>query len=321
MEGESTPKKNTKQKMTPTKESANHATPVKKARSARYNSEELEALVTNVETNSYMLFSAFQGTTITHEKKEEAWRDICSKVNAKNSKCTRDVAQVKAKWSDFASRSKIKKAKLLKERRMTGNNKIDKELELSEMEQKAIVIIGGDAAVSGIEGGIDTLDTQETDGDQSHTDASMNIENEANDDANEEPGSSTQTTHDEDAATMTGNDPPREAGVNHFNRKDDVPNLFSKKKKSDVSERVVDIEYRKLKIMEQELDISKQRLEVEKAIDSKLDLIWRALDRNTASALGPSSSANPYFNFPLMPSTQSDSAAFVTGGSKVYTQM
>ena len=118
-------------------------------------SEKLETLIINIQQSYRLLFGSFTGVTIMNQMKERKWDEIYTKVNAHNV-APRMVKQLKNKWSNFCSHTKMKAAKLKRETPQTGNKKLKKSMCLSPLEQTVIETIG-EVAVSGVKAGIDNM--------------------------------------------------------------------------------------------------------------------------------------------------------------------
>ena len=182
--------------------------------------------------------------------------------------------------------------------------------------KKAIAIIGGDTAVSGISGGIDTLDS----GVQQQNETSQIQHEEIYVDDHEDEDAINITDKDGDGTVSFSNAKDGKDTDEGGNREDVVVNVPSKKRKRDIGARVADIEHRKLKIMEEELEVSKKRLEVEIAIEKKLGRIVTALARsNTAHVGGQESYLTPSGTVPT--SYTSDDSPFFAVGSSVFTSL
>ena len=131
------------------------------SKSIFYSNRETEVLVECVRQRKDIIMGSFS-STITHDLKEKTWREITEKINAVSSGL-RTVKLVRKKWSDLASRTKAKAAKLKKTQ--TGDNKPVKDL--TPLEEQVIEILG-EIAVSGLKAGVDTLDEGEA-GEQSNS--------------------------------------------------------------------------------------------------------------------------------------------------------
>ena len=85
----------------------------------RFSSEEIEILVNEVEKHKDVIHGKLSNT-VTNTMKNDVWQNITSKVNAVNNKEARNVKQIRKKWSDFTSRTKMKEAKSRREMKKTG---------------------------------------------------------------------------------------------------------------------------------------------------------------------------------------------------------
>ena len=117
----------------------------------RFQLEEVEVLVENVEKHKNIIFSKFSDT-VTNERKAAAWKSVTDAVNSA-SVVGRDIIEVRNKWRDWSSVIKNKKSKRQQELRKTGGGVVSKEVILTITEEKVLQLIG-DVAVRGIRGGI-----------------------------------------------------------------------------------------------------------------------------------------------------------------------
>ena len=68
------------------------------------------------------------------------------------------LLKYRTKWTDFASRSKLKAGKVTAEKRQSGKNgKIMKKMMLSQMEEHAVIVLG-ETVLKGLAGGIDLME-------------------------------------------------------------------------------------------------------------------------------------------------------------------
>ena len=122
----------------------------------RLSSEEIEILVNEVEKH---VIHGKLSNTVANTMKNCVWQNITLKVNAVNNKEARNVKQIRKKWSDFTSRTKMKEAKSRREMKKTGGGPSQCPPE-DPLHTKVLGIIG-DVAVSGLANGIDTSESIE----------------------------------------------------------------------------------------------------------------------------------------------------------------
>ncbi|XP_078341764.1 uncharacterized protein LOC111118756 isoform X5 [Crassostrea virginica] len=108
----------------------------KKERKRNFTAREVEILVEEVEKNKAVLFAPHKDVN-TNNKKNQCWNEIRCLINSIGIQ-ERTSAEIVKKWRDISSQAKKKEAQFRREQ---------------------IVAIIGKTAVEGIEGGLDTDDT------------------------------------------------------------------------------------------------------------------------------------------------------------------
>lgn len=121
-------------------------------RNARFSQAACEVIISEVARHKALLFGSLKSNIITNDKKIRVWKDIAGKVSAVDT-CPRSWQEVRKKWADMASRTKKKESQRRRESRRTGGGAPPKELTHNE---RMVVEIIGETAVSGIPGSIDT---------------------------------------------------------------------------------------------------------------------------------------------------------------------
>ena len=151
------------------------STTEKKPRGKNFSLQETETLIENIQNHKAYLFGSFS-SVVTDEGKKKLWVEILNKVNAHNV-APRSVVQIQKKWSDYASRTKLKAASIKRSLAKTGNPEATPEL--TPIEQKAIDILGN-TAIYGIEeggeAGLSAQATQDEPHEEAHVDAATSQE-------------------------------------------------------------------------------------------------------------------------------------------------
>jgi hypothetical protein len=130
-----------------------------KTKSPRFQPTELEILVDKIFTKRDILFGSFSNT-ITKTLKDQTWEDITKKINSCNTAgVSRSSKTVKKRWEDLRFVTKKKWNSIKRVRAQTGSS--SQAAELSALEEKVVSILG-DVVLSGIKGGMDTLENDDT---------------------------------------------------------------------------------------------------------------------------------------------------------------
>lgn len=119
-------------------------------RKVNFSKRELHTIIDMVGQNKPVIFGKFT-ESLTRDTKAEKWQAITNAVNGVEGR-QRSVADVKRKWTDFASRTKQKEAARRRQMGRTGGGSQPKDL--NEEENMVLAIIG-EVAVGGIPGGVD----------------------------------------------------------------------------------------------------------------------------------------------------------------------
>ena len=261
-------------------------------RGPKYSQQEVEVLAENVREHKAILLGAFT-PTITAEVKEAKWRMITDKINSV-SNTTRTVKQIKKKWSDLASRTKVKAAKINKGN-SSGMNEVEaKESGLTQLEQTVRDVLGK-TAVEGIEDGLDTLEPI----------GPIDIDEAASPTIQEEQAQG-DSEIDDDSSSV----PTITTKANHQARSDlDRKPVHRKKRKSshdeasvtDHTEELIEIEKEKLSIMREQLRIDQERLFAEQKIGYHLEKISNLMANTTYNTTyNTDGFANNSHNLPSM---------------------
>lgn len=133
----------------------NHTTVYRPKRSPNFTNAEIIILTEEAEKRKDIIFSK-HNSTVTNQAKKREWDLICTKVNSVNSSFSRTADDLKKKWSVLCSDTKKKNSKIKREERKTGGGKLPPDCFVTPVEDNIQSIIG-ETAISGIDGGIDTL--------------------------------------------------------------------------------------------------------------------------------------------------------------------
>ncbi|XP_061179010.1 uncharacterized protein LOC133187606 [Saccostrea echinata] len=125
-------------------------------RNPNFTTAEISMLTEEVEKRKDVIFSR-QNSSVTNQAKKGEWDLICEKVNAVNTSHLRTADKLKKKWSVLCSETKKKISKLKQEQVRTGCGQLPADCSVTPVEDKIQSIIG-ETAISGVDGGIDTLE-------------------------------------------------------------------------------------------------------------------------------------------------------------------
>nr|XP_022319969.1 nuclear apoptosis-inducing factor 1-like isoform X2 [Crassostrea virginica] len=128
----------------------------KKERKMNFTAREVEILVEEVEKNKTVLFAPHKDVN-TNNKKNQCWNEIRCLINSIGIQ-ERTSAEIVKKWRDISSQAKKKEAQFRREQVKTGGGPPPLPVNTNDIDQKIVAIIGK-TAVEGIEGGLDTDDT------------------------------------------------------------------------------------------------------------------------------------------------------------------
>jgi hypothetical protein len=123
-------------------------------RQPNFTAEELEVLVNEVEGRSRILFGKFGGI-VSMAAKQKGWVEVTRSVTAVSG-VRRSVEEVKKKFCQLKSQTKMKATALKKERGGTGGGP-KTEGDMSQHERRIIGVMG-EVCVNGVVGGIDSCD-------------------------------------------------------------------------------------------------------------------------------------------------------------------
>ena len=247
-----------------------------------FNKEELKT-ITDLVTQNYKTLMGAHSNKITQDMKYKLWQNIASTVNSVRGK-DHTIESIQRKWSKMVSQVKMKCAKINREGRKTGIHEPSDDNELDQQEEMIKNTIG-DTAIKGVDGGIDMdLDSDE----ENEVDNTM-APGPSNADANSDSVHDIMQdkASDEDAViylhvvgkdgkasevnTSDNTSPPKAKKHCHKRRQSCQDDTGDTKT-------LIDIERRKIQIMEEQLEINRQRLKVEESISEKLDLISQSLN-------------------------------------------
>ncbi|XP_061166219.1 myb-related transcription factor, partner of profilin-like [Saccostrea echinata] len=128
-------------------------------RCPNFSSAEITVLTDEVEKGKDILFSR-QNSTVSNSLKKETWNKIATKVNAVNTTDhIRSGEEMKKKWTCLSSESRKKLALNRREQKKTGGGSLPSGAAFRPIDEKIEGIIG-ETSISGIEGGIDVLETE-----------------------------------------------------------------------------------------------------------------------------------------------------------------
>eukprot|EP00105_Crassostrea_gigas_P003661 XP_011416591.1 PREDICTED: myb-related transcription factor, partner of profilin-like [Crassostrea gigas] len=130
-------------------------------RCPNFSAAEISVLTDEVVSKKDILFSK-QNSTVSNALKRDAWKEVALKVNAVNTTgYVRTGEEMKKKWICLSSESRKKLALNRREQRKTGGGCLPSEATLRPIDEKIEGIIG-ETSISGVEGGIDVLDSSTT---------------------------------------------------------------------------------------------------------------------------------------------------------------
>ena len=270
-------------------------------RGPKYKDDEVELLVEHVRANKRLLFGNFASTKVTDGLKKTKWQEITDSLNA-ISHTERTCKQVRNKWKDLQSRTKMKVAKQNRGKNQSGINKKEKDEKdviLTKVEETVAEVLGK-TAVQGVSDGIDTLHADSSD------EGGEKIDDEADDVMKENSCDITESVdgYDEEVVIMTDADGEFEDGITHSDsisekstpKEKGTPQSIGKRKKnknrsimseintktqdefnegsSETStEELISLEKQKLNIMKEQILVDKKRLSVEEKIAHHLQVI------------------------------------------------
>jgi Myb/SANT-like DNA-binding domain len=216
---------------------------VKRKRNSNFTTREVDVLVTEVERRKDVLFGKLS-SSVTGEVKRKAWGEVTTSVNEVGSGEVRKEAEVKKKWSDVASQSKKKEAKRRMEMQATGGGSVAvDDVKLTATELKVIGILG-EQSIVGIVGGVD-VGMQSVFTTVSLTDVSIFAE-----------GSQADTECVQKVEQPATNSTGSSGKARKRSAKEEGECSCSTAK-------LIDLEFKRLKIEEERLEIEKKRLEIE----------------------------------------------------------
>lgn len=129
-------------------------------RCPNFSAAEISVLTDEVESKKDILFSK-QNSTVSNALKRDAWKEVALKVNAVNTTGYVRTGEEMKKWICLSSESRKKLALNRREQRKTGGGCLPSEATLRPIDEKIEGIIG-ETSISGVEGGIDVLDSSTT---------------------------------------------------------------------------------------------------------------------------------------------------------------
>lgn len=252
------------------------ATTTTTAASPRFSDEEKTTLI-NLMTKHNTILNAPLSSNVTADMKSKLWREITDNVN-KVSNNQRNIENIKNKWGKMSSTVKIKCANINRlVRHSSGKN--DTQIPTLTQEEEMVATIVGDLAINGVKGGIDIDDDEQSD---------------------------TLVSEDDDFADVeiTGSDPP--TNIKHEIEGTSRSNIAKRKglrglektamckgqkRKSETeTETLIELEKRKVAIMEEQLEIDKRKMKAIENISDKIDNFISFFGRNPTSIQGQSCS-------------------------------
>ncbi len=123
-------------------------------RQPNFSGEEIEMLIKGVERRASILFSSFS-SFVTAASKEKSWTEVAAEVTAVSG-VSRNVADVKKKWSALKTSAKASASANRRESGKTGGGPRGAP-DVTEQEVRIAGIVG-EEAFNGIVGGFDTAD-------------------------------------------------------------------------------------------------------------------------------------------------------------------
>ncbi|XP_022320722.1 uncharacterized protein LOC111122966 [Crassostrea virginica] len=127
-------------------------------RKANWTEESVNILVDSItDAERWAIIRGKFGPSLTIQSKQKMWMEIAERVNSSSS-CLRTVKDVKKKWQDIQSQTKKKEANRKSEMRKTGGGPHPSELK--PWEEKIVAVLSSEV-ISGVEGGYDSLDTDD----------------------------------------------------------------------------------------------------------------------------------------------------------------
>lgn len=129
-------------------------------RCPNFSAAEISVLTDEVESKKDILFSK-QNSTVSNALKRDAWKEVALKVNAVNTTGYVGTGEEMKKWICLSSESRKKLGLNRREQRKTGGGCLPSDATLRPIDEKIEGIIG-ETSISGVEGGIDVLDSSTT---------------------------------------------------------------------------------------------------------------------------------------------------------------
>lgn len=136
---------------------------VVKKKSANFSKQEIEVLISEVESKKDILFAKF-GPGITSDVKSEGWADVAMKVNSVSGGNMRTEKMVKKKYTDMCSQLRMKESARRRDMSSTGGGS-STPYDMSQTEIKLLQLLAPES-IEGVAGGCDVgftpMSTDET---------------------------------------------------------------------------------------------------------------------------------------------------------------
>nr|XP_034334014.1 myb/SANT-like DNA-binding domain-containing protein 4 [Crassostrea gigas] len=228
-------------------------------RCPNFSAAEISVLTDEVESKKDILFSK-QNSTVSNALKRDAWKEVALKVNAINTTgYVRTGEEMKKKWICLSSESRKKLALNRREQRKTGGGCLPSEATLRPIDEKIEGIIG-ETSISGVEGGIDVLDSSTT------TDALLAPPSNMTD-------ASIECQPSVENSRLSRKGTKRTVSTSESQQRDDLmtrlvtaeeERLSIEKRRLEIEKRRLDTEEKRLKIEDRRLAVAEQQLQIQR---------------------------------------------------------
>ena len=257
----------------------------------RYDENDKSYLVSLISKRKHILFGPLNNKN-THDLINKTWSSIAKEM-CEVTGISKSIKQLQDKFSKMSTVVKQKAAQINRFERQSGMNE-EKPLQLTPLEEEIKGVIG-DLAIEGIKGGIDMDNSAELSGGYISDDISdetlesLGEENEIIKNVSADPQAGRAAdlvVRDQESARIP-------IPVIKEKNKKKTKSFHDKIKDDDFTKNLVQIEKRKLEILEEELEISKKRLHVEEKISGQLERLLGATSQQSHFPLPPFGSSFP----------------------------
>eukprot|EP00105_Crassostrea_gigas_P002570 XP_011415140.1 PREDICTED: myb/SANT-like DNA-binding domain-containing protein 4 [Crassostrea gigas] len=227
-------------------------------RCPNFSAAEISVLTDEVESKKDILFSK-QNSTVSNALKRDAWKEVALKVNAVNTTGYVRTGEEMKKWICLSSESRKKLGLNRREQRKTGGGCLPSDATLRPIDEKIEGIIE-ETSISGVEGGIDVLDSSTT------TDALL-----------APPSNMTHASIEcqpsVENSRLSRKGTNRTVSTSESQQRDDLmtrlvtaeeERLSIEKRRLEIEERRLDTEEKRLKIEDRRLAVAEQQLQIQR---------------------------------------------------------